>query len=72
MHAGELLDGVLDFNLDIGQAQVLPQPSVGPLVNPGENCAAKVVRDTVGFLVVERHRHAAAAGPSLISHGFCF
>ncbi len=70
VHPGELLDGVLDFNFDFRQAEVFPQPAIGPVMNAGENRAAKVVRHPVGFLVIERRRYAAAAGPSLIGHGF--
>src|ERR1035441_3147601 len=70
MHPAELLDRVFDFNLDLEQAKVLPQPAVGPLMDAGENRAAQVVRHAVRFLVIERRRYAAATGPRLIGHGF--
>ena len=35
VHAGELLDGVLDFDLQFRQAKVLPQSAIGPVVNAG-------------------------------------
>ena len=44
MHAGELLDRVLDLHLGRGQAQMLAQPAIGLLMDAGKNGAAKVVR----------------------------
>src|SRR5208282_5942661 len=51
------------------QTEVRPQSAIGPVMDAGENRAAKVIGDTVRFLVIERHRHAAAAGPVLCGHG---
>ena len=39
-------------------------------MDAGEDGAAQVIRHPVRFLVIERRRYAAAAGPLLIGHGF--
>jgi hypothetical protein len=70
VHPRELLGGVLDINLNLWQAEVFPQPAIGPLMDAGENRAAQVVWHPVRFLMIERHRYATAAGPRLIGHGF--
>ena len=66
--AGELLDRVLQLKLHFRQTQVAAQPTVSLVVDAGEDRAPEVVRDAVGFTMVERRLDAASAVPVLGCH----
>ena len=59
-HQRELLDHVDDLRLAGGQAQIVAQGGVGLVVDAGDDRAAQVERDAIGFLVVQRSKNAFA------------
>ena len=65
VHAAELLDGIVEFDFEIGQGEVFAQAAVGVMMNAGEDGAAKIVGDAVRLAMSERGFDAAAAGPGL-------